>query len=168
MKKVILGIFLCVTSVALWAQNPKLNPLNYSGLMYIASIDALTTPRYVSYEDHAILSTEISVPAVEVMKVNLDFKNNIITLSDKQTRIKNVRVKEYIDDYSRIYVIYMDCIENTDKFELVWPDGKSPYLLQITPSEDKVDICKMKLSHKPVATSGEEALMQLLNSLGGM
>jgi integrase len=83
MKKVILGIFLCVTSVALWAQNPKLNPLNYSGRMYIASIDALTTPRYVSYEDHAILSTEISVPAVEVMTVDVDFKNNGIKVHRK-------------------------------------------------------------------------------------
>ena len=40
---------------------------------------------------------------------------------------------------------------------------------------DKIDllkawniICKMKLSQKPVASSGEDALMQLLNSLGGM
>ena len=98
MKKVILGILLCAISVALWAQNPKLNPLNYSGRMYISSIDALTAPRYISYEDHAILSTEISVPAVEVMKVDFDFKNNIITLSDKHNRIKNVRVKEYIND----------------------------------------------------------------------
>ena len=168
MKRIILCFLGLSMALCLWSQTPKLNPFNYSGRMYISSIDALTTPHYISYEYHAILSTEISVPSVEVMKVDFDFKNNIMTLSDKQTRIKNVRVKEYIDDYSRIYVIYMDCIENTDKFELVWPDGKSPYLLQITPSEDKVDICKMKLSHKPVATSGEEALMQLLNSLGGM
>lgn len=151
-----------------WSQTPKLNPLNYSGRMYISSVDAISTPRYVSYEDHAILSTELSVPVVEVSKVEFDFKNNVILIQDKSTAITNVRIKEHTDEYSRIIVIYMDLVDSTDKMELVWPDDDSPYLLQITPDDDKVAICKMKLSQKPVASSGEEALMQLLNSLGGM
>ena len=151
-----------------WSQTPKLNPLNYSGRMYISSVDAISTPRYVSYEDHAILSTELSVPVVEVSKVEFDFKNNVILIQDKSTAITNVRIKEHTDEYSRIIVIYMDLVDSTDKMELVWPDDESPYLLQITPDDDKVAICKMKLSQKPVASSGEDALMQLLNSLGGM
>lgn len=151
-----------------WSQTPKLNPLNYSGRMYISSVDAISTPRYVSYEDHAILSTELSVPVVEVSKVEFDFKNNVILIQDKSTAITNVRIKEHTDEYSRIIVIYMDLVDSTDKMELVWPDDDSPYLLQITPDDDKVAICKMKLSQKPVASSGEDALMQLLNSLGGM
>lgn len=151
-----------------WSQTPKLNPLNYSGRMYISSVDAISTPRYVSYEDHAILSTELSVPVVEVSKVEFDFKNNVILIQDKSTAITNVRIKEHTDEYSRIIVIYMDLVDSTDKMELVWPDDDSPYLLQITPDDDKVAICKMRLSQKPVASSGEEALMQLLNSLGGM
>ena len=151
-----------------WSQTPKLNPLNYSGRMYISSVDAISTPRYVSYEDHAILSTELSVPVVEVSKVEFDFKNNVILIQDKSTAITNVRIKEHTDEYSRIIVIYMDLGDSTDKMELVWPDDDSPYLLQITPDYDKGAICKMKLSQKPVASSGEDALMQLLNSLGGM
>jgi hypothetical protein len=151
-----------------WSQTPKLNPLNYSGRMYISSVEAISTPRYVSYEDHAILSTELSVPVVEVSKVEFDFKNNVILIQDKSTAITNVRIKEHTDEYSRIIVIYMDLVDSTDKMELVWPDDDSPYLLQITPDDDKVAICKMKLSQKPVASSGEDALMQLLNSLGGM
>ena len=136
--------------------------------MYISSVDAISTPRYVSYEDHAILSTELSVPVVEVSKIEFDFKNNVILIQDKSTAITNVRIKEHTDEYSRIIVIYMDLVDSTDKMELVWPDDDSPYLLQITPDDDKVAICKMKLSQKPVASSGEDALMQLLNSLGGM
>lgn len=155
-------------AVFLWSQTPKLNPLNYSGRMYISSIDAITTPRYVSYEDHAILSTVLSLPMVEVSKVEFDFRNNVILLQDESTGITNVRIKEYTKDYSKVVVIYMDLVDSTDKMELVWPDGKTAYLLQITPGEDKVDICKMNLSHKPVVASGEDALMQLLNSYGGM
>lgn len=168
MRRVILCLLSLYMALSSWSQTPKLNPLNYSGRMYISSVDAISTPRYVSYEDHAILSTELSVPVVEVSKVEFDFKNNVILIQDKSTAITNVRIKEHTDEYSRIIVIYMDLVDSTDKMELVWPDDDSPYLLQITPDDDKVAICKMKLSQKPVASSGEDALMQLLNSLGGM
>ena len=168
MRRVILCLLSLYMALSSWSQTPKLNPLNYSGRMYISSVDAISTPRYVSYEDHAILSTELSVPVVEVSKVEFDFKNNVILIQDKSTAITNVRIKEHTDEYSRIIVIYMDLVDSTDKMELVWPDDDSPYLLQITPDDDKVAICKMRLSQKPVASSGEEALMQLLNSLGGM
>ena len=80
-------------AVFLWSQTPKLNPLNYSGRMYISSIDAITTPRYVSYEDHAILSTVLSLPMVEVSKVEFDFRNNVILLQDESTGITNVRIE---------------------------------------------------------------------------
>lgn len=168
MRRVILCLLSLYMALSSWSQTPKLNPLNYSGRMYISSVDAISTPRYVSYEDHAILSTELSVPVVEVSKIEFDFKNNVILIQDKSTAITNVRIKEHTDEYSRIIVIYMDLVDSTDKMELVWPDDDSPYLLQITPDDDKVAICKMKLSQKPVASSGEDALMQLLNSLGGI
>lgn len=151
----------------LWSQNPKLNPLNYSGRMYISSIEVLSTPRYVSYEDHAILSTDMSVPVLEVTKVELDFENNTITMQEKPTKIKNVSVKEYAYEYSTTIVIFMDIDESSDKMELVWPEGNAPYLMQITPQKGSVAICKMNLSQKPAAASEEDALMQLLNSLGG-
>ena len=149
------------------AQNPKLNPLNYSGKLYVSAVEVLTTPRYVSYEDHAILSSEMTVPVVEVTLVQFDFENNSVTIDGKEVKFFKAYVKEYVSEYSYTLVIYIEPLDGGDYMELVWPEKGDPYLLQITPSEGKVDICKMKLSHKPVATSGEDALIQLLNSLGG-
>lgn len=168
MKRLMISLLAGILMTApLWSQNPKLNPLNYSGKMYISSMEVLSTPRYVSYEDHAILSTDMSVPILEVTKIELDFKNNIITMQNEPCEIKNVSVKEYIDEYSTTVVIFMDLADSSDKMELVWPEEKSPYLLQITPQEDGAAICKMNLSQKPVVASEEDALIQLLNSLGG-
>lgn len=168
MKRLMISLLAGILMTApLWSQNPKLNPLNYSGKMYISSMEVLSTPRYVSYEDHAILSTDMSVPILEVTKIELDFKNNIITMQNEPSEIKNVSVKEYIDEYSTTVVIFMDLADSSDKMELVWPEEKSPYLLQITPQEDGAAICKMNLSQKPVVASEEDALIQLLNSLGG-
>ena len=149
------------------AQNPKLNPLNYSGKMYVSAMEVLTTPRYISYEDHAILSSEMTVPVLEVTVVNFDFEKMVVTLADKEIKFLKAYVKEYSSDYFKTHVIYMEPVECADKMELVWPEKGEPYLLQISPDEGNVSICKMKLSHKPVAASGEDALMQMLNSLGG-
>lgn len=149
------------------AQNPKLNPLNYSGKMYISAVEMLTTPRYVSYEEHAILSSEMTVPVMEVTVAQFDFEKKIVVIDGKETRIGKTYVKEYSTDYYSTFVIYIQPAEQGDCMELVWPEHGNPYLLQITPRESDVAICKMKLSHKPVAVSGEEALMQMLNSLGG-
>ena len=149
------------------AQNPHLNPLNYSGKMYVSAMEVLTTPRYVSYEDHAILSSEMTVPVMEVTIVNFDFEKKVVTLADQEIKFSKAYVKEYSSDYFKTYVIHMEPVEGADKMELVWPEKGEPYLLQITPDEGKISICKMKLSRKPVAATGEDALIQLLNSLGG-
>ena len=149
------------------AQNPKLNPLNYSGKMYISAVEMLTTPRYVSYEEHAILSSEMTVPVMEVTAAQFDFEKKIVIIDGKEAKIGRTYVKEYTSDYYSTFVIYMEPAEKGDCMELVWPEKGNPYLLQITPGEKEVAICKMKLSHKPVAVSGEDALMQMLNSLGG-
>ena len=156
-----------VIVLAAEAQNPKLNPLNYSGKMYVSAVEVLTTPRYVSYEDHAILSSEMTVLVVEVTLVQFDFENNSVTIDGKEVKFSKAYVKEYVSEYSYTLVIYIDPLDGGDNMELVWPEKGDPYLLQITPSEGKVNICKMKLSRRPVAISGEDALMQLLNSLGG-
>lgn len=149
------------------AQNPKLNPLNYSGKMYISAVEMLTTPRYISYEEHAILSSEITVPVVEVTIAQFDFEKNIVVIDGKEVKIGKPYVKEYPSDYDTTFVIYMEPSGDGDYMELVWPESGDPYLLQVTPNEHGVAICKMKLSHKPVAATGEDALIQLLNSLGG-
>ena len=149
------------------AQNPQLNPLNYSGMMYISAVEMLTTPRYISYEEHAILSSEMTVPVVEVTIVQFDFEKNIVDIDGKEVKIGKAYVKEYSSDYDSTFVIYIEPSGMGDSMELVWPENGDPYLLQITPNEHGVAICKMKLSHKPVAATGEDALIQLLNSLGG-
>ena len=149
------------------AQNPQLNSLNYSGKMYISAVEMLTTPRYISYEDHAILSSEMTVPVVEVTIAQFDFEKNIVAIDGKEVKIGKAYVKEYASDYDSTFVIYIEPSGMGDSMELVWPENGDPYLLQITPNEHGVAICKMKLSHKPVAATGEDALIQLLNSLGG-
>ena len=102
---------LCVAMTMLMtasAQNPKLNPLNYGGKMYVSAMEVLTTPRYVSYEDHAILSSEMTVPVMEVTVVNFDFEKRIVVLADQQIPFSKAHVKEYSSDYFKTYVIYMN------------------------------------------------------------
>lgn len=149
------------------AQNPRLNPLNYSGKMYLSSIQAQSTPRYVSYENHAIISSELTVPAIKVTPVLFDFEKNTITLNDEEIKLSKVYVKGYTSEYPDTYVIYMDLEDNPDKkMELVWPETGSPYLLTITQKDDRFLLEKMNLSHTPVAVSAEEALMRMMNSAG--
>ena len=80
------------------AQNPQLNPLNYSGKMYISAVEMLTTPRYISYEDHAILSSEMTVPVVQVTVAQFDFEKKVIFIDGKETKIGNAYVMEYSSD----------------------------------------------------------------------
>ena len=113
---------LCVAMTMLMtasAQNPKLNPLNYGGKMYVSAMEVLTTPRYVSYEDHAILSSEMTVPVMEVTVVNFDFEKRVVVLADQQIPFSKAYVKEYSSDYFKTYVIYMDPLDGADKMELV-------------------------------------------------
>lgn len=104
---------------------------------------------------------------VEVTIVQFDFEKNIVDIDGKEVKIGKAYVKEYSSDYDITFVIYIEPSGMGDSMELVWPENGDPYLLQITPNEHGVAICKMKLSHKPVAATGEDALIQLLNSLGG-
>ena len=55
MKKIILTITLMLASFV-FAAAQSTNPLNYSGRMYVEAIEIYATPRYISYEDHAIVS----------------------------------------------------------------------------------------------------------------
>lgn len=62
MKKSIITIILALASVIIAAAQST-NPLNYSGRMYVEAIEIIATPRYVSYEDHAILSQQMCIPS---------------------------------------------------------------------------------------------------------
>ena len=64
------------------------NPQNYSGRMYVEAIEIIATPRYVSYEDHAILSQQMRIPSVEITKIDMDFEKGIVTAKEIEMKIK--------------------------------------------------------------------------------
>ena len=161
MKKILISLLAVLIGTAAFSQST--NPLNYSGKMYVSSIEVVTTPRYVSFEDHAILSSEMTIPVIEITKVMFDFENNIINLNNEDHKIKITGTKKYtMTDGSWNVVIFISFLDETDKYELVWREYGSPYLQEITKTDEGVKICKMNLSTKPRSTSPEDALMQLL------
>ena len=167
MKRTILITMLALASILGFAQST--NPLNYSGRMYLEAIEIYSTPRYVSFEDHAILSQKMRIPSVEITKCDLDFEKGVITVGDQSLKVKVREIKEYEAALGGwVVVLYMDMLESADKMELVWFPVGNPYLQQITKSAEGVDIARMILSKKPYVASEEEALMNLLQGLGTM
>ena len=63
-------------------------------------------------------------------------------------------------------VIYIDFLDEPDKYELVWQEYGNPYLQEITKTDEGIKIARMNLSSKPSATSPEEALLEFFNSYG--
>ena len=147
MKRSILIVMLAFASILGYAQST--NPLNYSGRMYVEAIEIYATPRYISYEDHAILSTEIRVPTFEVTICEMDFEKGIITVDETKMNVKVLSTKKYEDDFGWTIVIYMENVKSKDKMELVWPQYKKPYLQTITKRDNGVDIARLLLSDKP-------------------
>lgn len=164
MKRFFINLMMMVfVPISLLAQDPKLNPLNYSGKMYVSSMEIISTPRYVSYGDHAILSTELSVPAVEETPVVMDFVNNMITFPPTSTiQVKNVEAKTYYEGLVETVVISMRDVENNNLVELVWPELGSPYLMMSGQGEDGgVSVVKFNLA-KTHTMPSEEALLEML------
>lgn len=143
------------------------NPLNYSGKMFVTTIDVLSTPRYASFEDHAIISTEMTLPVTEVTKVIFDFEQNKITLDGKDRQIKVTSTKKYTIDGSWTVVITIDFLDDADRYELVYREYGNPYFQEITKTDEGIKIARMNLSTKPSAASPYDALLQLLGSYGG-
>ena len=144
------------------------NPLNYSGRMYVEAIEIIQTPRYVSYEDHAILSQQMRIPSVQITKCEMDFEKGTVTVDNKEMRIKVNATKKYDTDRGWVVVIYTDLVDEGDKAELVWPEFGKPYFQQITKADNGVNIARMVLSRRPYVASEEEALMNLIQGLGAM
>lgn len=153
--------------VSLAARAQSTNPLNYSGTMYASSIIVLETPRYVSYEEHAILTEKIKIPMVELTKVTMDFEKCRFSLDGKENDIKVTGCRKYTVDNHWEVVVYFEYVGG-DRMELVWPEFGSPYLQQITKTDDGVNIARMILSNKPVVSLPEDALMDLFQGLGGL
>ncbi len=166
MKHFLLTIFLSLVCLAAAAQST--NPLNYSGRMYVEAIEIITTPRYVSYEDHAILSQQMRIPSVEITKIDMDFEKGIVTAKEIEMKIKVNGCKKYDTDRGWVVVVYVDLVNEGDKAELVWPEFGKPYFQQITKTEDGVKIARMVLSSKPYVADESEALRDMLMGLGTM
>lgn len=166
MKHITLIFVLTLATITAAAQST--NPLNYSGRMYVEAIEIIATPRYVSYEDHAILSQQMRIPSVEITKIDMDFEKGIVIAKEIEMKIKVNGCKKYDTDRGWVVVVYVDLVDEGDKAELVWPEFGKPYFQQITKTEDGVKIARMILSSKPYVADESEALMNLLQGLGTM
>ena len=158
-------LWLCLISAPI-LQAQSVNPLNYSGTLYVSSMEELSTPRYVSYEEHAILTPGISMPVIEVTKVVLDFENGYIRFKDNKIRVRVTAAKKYVERNETTVVIYLDMLEGTDKIEVVWPGHGRPYMQQISYDSSGVEIARMYLTNRPTATDPYDALNQMLNGYG--
>lgn len=144
------------------------NPLNYSGRMYVEAIEIIATPRYVSYEDHAILSQQMRIPSVEITKCDMAFEKGTVTVKDNEMKIKVNGCKKYDTDYGWVVVVYVDLVDEGDKAELVWPEYGKPFFQQITKADDGVKIARMVLSRKPYVADEAEALRYMLMGFGAI
>lgn len=165
MKKVITTLAVVLTA-AVVATAQSTNPLHYSGRMYVEAIEIHATPRYVSFEDHAIVSQQTRIPSVQISKCDMDFEKGMITIDEKTMEVKVNTVKKYDTERGWVVVLYMDMIHEGDKAELVWLESGKPFFQQITKSDEGVMIARMILSRKPYVADEREALMDLLQGLG--
>ena len=144
------------------------NPLNYSGRMYVEAIEIIATPRYVSYEDHAILSQQMRIPSVEITKCDMDFEKGTVTVEDSEMKMKVNGCKKYDTDHGWVVVVNVDLVDEGDKAELVWPEYGKPFFQRITKTDEGVNIARMVLSRKPYVADEAEALRDMLMGLGTM
>ena len=163
MKHITLIFVLTLATITAAAQST--NPLNYSGRMYVEAIEIIATPRYVSYEDHAILSQQMRIPSVEITKIDMDFEKGIVIAKEIEMKIKVNGCKKYDTDRGWVVVVYVDLVNEGDKAELVWPEFGKPFFQQITKTDEGVKIARMVLSSKPYVANGNEVMRDMLGGL---
>lgn len=166
MKHIAIIFVLALATITAAAQST--NPLNYSGRMYVEATEIYTTPRYISYEDHAIVTQQMRIPSVKITKIDMDFDKGTITIKDTEIKIKVNGCKRYDADHGWKVVVYMELVNEGDKSELVWPEFGKPYIQQITKTDDGVQIARLILSRKPYVATEEDVLMYLLQGIGTM
>ena len=166
MKRTIITLLLAAVSAAAFAQST--NPLNYSGKMFVSSYEVLSTPLYVSYEDHAILSSDVTIPVTEVTTLISDFEKGILKSGEAEHKIRVTGAKKYtLTDESWVVVIFITTLDGKFRFEYVWREYDHPYINSIIRKNDgSMKIVRMNLSFRPQANSPDEALIQMLNSYG--
>ena len=155
-----------LTLVGILGYAQSTNPLNYSGRMYVEAIEVIATPRYVSYEEHAILSQQMRIPSTEITKFDMDFEKGTVSMKDTEIKVKVTGCKKYESDHGWVVVVYVDLVNEDDKAEFVWPEFGKPFFQQITKTDEGVKIARMILSSKPYVADGNEALLNLLMGLG--
>ena len=166
MKRTVITRLLAALSAAAFAQST--NPLNYSGKMFVSSYEVLSTPRYVSYEDHGILTSDMTIPVTEVTTLVSDFENGTLRSGGKEYQIRVTDTKRYtLTDDSWAVVLFIETLDGAAIFEYVWREYGNPYLDTITRETDgSTKIVRMNLSSRPRAASPDDALLQLLDSYG--
>lgn len=169
MKKILTITALLLSFAAAFAQST--NPLNYSGKMFISSYELLKTPRYVSYADHAIMNSELTIPVTEVSTLLADFENGTLKSGETEYIIKVTDTKKYtLTDDSWVVVISMESTDGKAKFDYVWREYGNPYLDTILALQDEpgtIKIIRMNLSRKPQVSSPDDALLNMFGSYGG-
>ena len=148
------------------AQSTK--PLNYSGRMFVSFYEVLSTPCYVSYEDHGILSSDLTIPVTEVTTLLSDFENGSIKSGETEYKIKVTNTKKYtLTDGTWVVVLYLQTLDGSTRFEYIWREYGHAYLDTINKQDDGTfKIIRMNLSRKPQSTSPDEAFIQMLGSYG--
>lgn len=63
--------------------------------MFVSSYEVLSTPRYVSYEDHGILTSDMTIPVTEVTTLVSDFENGTLRSGGKEYQIRVTDTKRY-------------------------------------------------------------------------
>lgn len=166
MKRII-AILLSVLCGAM-ALAQSTNPLNYSGRMFVSSYEVLSTPRYISYEDHGILSSDVTIPVTEVTTLLSDYENGTLKSGETEYKINVTNTKKYtLTDGTWAVVIYMEAIDGSARFEYIWREYGHAYMDTINKQDDGTyKIIRMNLSRKPQSTSPDEALIQMLGSYG--
>lgn len=166
MKRIITILSFALCGVIAFAQST--NPLNYSGRMFVSSYEVLSTPRYVSYEDHGILSSDVTIPVTEVTTLLSDFENGTIKSGEDEYKIKVTNTKKYtLTDGTWVVVIFMETLDGSTRFEYIWREYGHAYLDTIKKQDDGTfKIIRMNLSRKPQSTSPEEAFLQMLGNYG--
>ncbi|MCM1168506.1 MAG: hypothetical protein NC324_01065 [Bacteroides sp.] len=164
MKRIIFIMALALACILGHAQN--INPLNYSGRMYVEALEIFQTPRYVSYEDHAILSKQMRLPSSKVTKFEMDFEKGFVVIDTTKNAVKVKSAKNYDGDV----VIYMilDGADGDVNAELVWPEYGKPHLQYFSKTDEGVLITRWILSSKPYIASDTEVLRDFLQGLGNL
>lgn len=164
MKKSIIIIILALAGFVI-ASAQSTNPLNYSGRMYVEAMEAIVTPRYVSYEDHAILSRQMHVPSVEITRCDMDFEKGTVTVKDNKMKMKVSDCRKYDTDQGWVVVVYVVLDGTNDKAELVWPEYGKPYFQQISKDGGRVRIARMILSRTPYVADEQEVMRAMVMGL---